>query len=81
MNNEEIFKSGYEEDAKFNLDVLQKQASIVYYLALDAFEGNTPNMQKDDYHLLMGIANMLFHIRDGSLKVTEVRDYTNTGVY
>lgn len=79
MGNDDL--NCYNEDAKFDDAMLQKQAALVYYLAFDALEGTTPNLNKEDYKVLMGVANMLYHMRDGSLKVTRVCDYVNTGVY
>ena len=53
----------------------------MYDLAFDAKHGRGPVWSPNDYEKLMGVAALLHHILDESLKVKKVMDYDNTGVY
>lgn len=77
----EEIQNVYEIDASFDKKTLLLQAHLVYDLAFDAKHGRGPVWSPHDYDKLMGVAALLHHILDESLKVKKVMDYDNTGVY
>lgn len=67
----------YVRPILLNQEILDNQAAYLYNMAMRLWDDG----KKDEYHLVMGVANMLFMLKDGTYTIQEIRNFANTGVY
>jgi len=67
----------YVNEIQIQGDVLDKQAEYLYKTAMNLWDEG----KKDEYRLVMGVANMLFMFKEGTYTIREIRNFANTGVY